>query len=256
VFITIRFFALAILAHFFAIDSTFASGGEHHTLLSAFGPNVHITGLIIVASFLLVTMWLARVRLARGFKNPQSLLIPESKLSFFNFFDLIAEMLFQFTESVLGKKEAKRHYSFIGSIFVIIFASNLFGLIPGMMPPTDNINTTIAFGLFVFIYYNAMGFKEHGISYLKQFAGPLWWLAIIMIPIEIISHIVRPLVLGLRLRGNIYADHQVLSIFSDLAPIGVPVVFYGMGLFVCFMQAFVFTTLTMIYISMATSHDH
>lgn len=125
-----------------------------------------------------------------------------------------------------------------------------------MTPATDNINTTLTLGLFIFIVYNYFGFREHGIHYLKQFMGPLLLLAPLMVIIEVISHLVRPMSLGLRLQGNMMGDHTVLGIFLDLVPYGLPIVFYGLGLFVCFMQAFVFTMLSMIYVSMAISHDH
>ena len=82
-------------------------------------------------------------------------------------------------------------------------------------------------------------------------------MAPLMIIIELISHVVRPFSLGLRLYGNMVGDHTVLSIFLDLAGyFFVPVIFYFLGMFVCFMQAFVFMILTMIYVSMAISHDH
>ena len=130
------------------------------------------------------------------------------------------------------------------------------GLIPGMTPATDNINTTLALGLFTFGVYNWYGVKEHGVKYINQFLGPLLFLAPFMFFLELISHAIRPFSLALRLWGNMMGDHTVLSIFLDLVPYGVPVVFYALGLFVCFMQAFVFSLLTMIYLSMAISHDH
>jgi F-type H+-transporting ATPase subunit a len=101
-----------------------------------------------------------------------------------------------------------------------------------------------------------MGLKENGVGYLKHFLGPLIWLAPLLLPIELISHMVRPASLGLRLAGNMTGDHTVLGIFLNLVPIGVPMVFYVLGLFVCFLQAFVFSLLSMVYISMATAHDH
>jgi F-type H+-transporting ATPase subunit a len=132
------------------------------------------------------------------------------------------------------------------------------GLIPGFSPATDNFNTTLALGIFVFLYYNYQGIKEQGLwGHIKHFMGPVWYLAILIFPIELISHAVRPLSLGLRLQGNMKGDHLVLSIFSGLVPYLVPIPFYVIGLFVCFMQAFVFTLLTMVYISLSTAtHDH
>jgi F-type H+-transporting ATPase subunit a len=129
-------------------------------------------------------------------------------------------------------------------------------MIPGLLPPTDNLNTTFALGLFVFLYYNYVGLRENGLAYLKHFAGPILWLAPLMLIVEIASHVFRPISLGLRLRGNIMGDHVVLGIFNDLVPIGIPFIFYGIGLFVALVQAFVFCLMTMVYISLSASHDH
>jgi F-type H+-transporting ATPase subunit a len=143
-------------------------------------------------------------------------------------------------------------------LFTFVFINNVIGLLPGFLPPTDNFNTTLALGVFVFLYYNYQGIRAQGIvGHIKHFMGPVWYLAILIFPIELISHTVRPLSLGLRLKGNMEGDHLVLSIFSGLVPYIVPIPFYVIGLFVCFMQAFVFTLLTMVYISLATAHhDH
>ena len=130
------------------------------------------------------------------------------------------------------------------------------GLLPGMGAATGNINTTLALGVFSFLMYNIYGFKEHGPGYLKQLMGPVLFLAPLMFIIELISHLVRPLSLGLRLYGNMLGDHTVLSIFLDMTPFLVPVVFYFLGFFVCTIQAFIFTILSMVYISIALSHDH
>ena len=162
-------------------------------------------------------------------------------------------------DMVIGE-EGRKFVPMFAAIFFFVWANNLVGLIPGMTPATDNINTTLALGLFSFACYNYYGFKEHGIAYLKQFLGPLLLLAPLMVAIEIIGHLVRPLTLGLRLYGNIMADHTVLSVFVEMFDklwfIPVPAIFYGMGIFVASMQAFVFTMLSMIYVSMAIAHDH
>jgi F-type H+-transporting ATPase subunit a len=129
-------------------------------------------------------------------------------------------------------------------------------LIPGFVPPTDNINTNLAMSLTVFVYYHIMGVKAHGLKgYLKHFMGPILWLAPLIFVTEIIGHCVRPLSLSLRLFGNITGDHLVLGIFSNLVPVLVPVAFLALGLFVSFIQAFVFSLLSMIYINLATAHE-
>lgn len=192
-------------------------------------------------------------RLALG--SGEKAVLPASKVSFKGFYELLIEFIIGLSDMVVGEK-GRRFAPLFASIFFYVWINNLIGLLPGMTPATDNINTTIAVGIFAFLAYNFYGFQEHGIAYLKHFLGPVLLMAPLMLIIELISHIVRPFSLGLRLYGNMMGDHTVLSLFLDLVPYGVPVIFYGLGVFVCTMQAFVFTMLSMIYISMAISHDH
>lgn len=146
---------------------------------------------------------------------------------------------------------------------------NLMGLIPGFLPPSDNINTNLAMGLTVFVFYHYLGIREHGTHYVGQFTGGLppkgfgtlitAFLALIgcvLFVIESIGHIIRPVSLSLRLWGNINGDHTLVGVFNGITPILVPVIFMVLGLFVCCVQAFVFSLLSTVYIKMAVSHDH
>jgi F-type H+-transporting ATPase subunit a len=216
----------------------------------------HVVMAIFVAATLVITTLVARAQLNAVMRTADGGLIPESKLTFRNFFELIAESLYKITENVIGHHDAPTYFPVVGTLFVFIFASNLLGLIPGVLPPTDNLNTTLALGVFVFIFYNFAGLRANGIGYLKHFLGPMLWLAPLMLIIELASHIFRPLSLALRLRGNIMGDHVVLHVFSGLVPLLLPVIFYGLGVFVAFIQAFVFCLMTMVYISLSTAHDH
>ena len=216
------------------------------------GIESHVLTAILIAA-LLVIGGVVAVAQMRAATNP---VVPEGRLSFRGFFELVAEKLLQLCQSVMGEKEAQTYFPLIATLFVFIFVSNIIGLIPGFLPPTDNINTTLALGVFVFIFYNLQGLKAHGIGYLKHFLGPVWYLAPLMLVIEVVSHVFRPISLGLRLRGNIMGDHIVLHVFTDLTKVGLPIIFYGMGVFVSFIQAFVFCLLTMVYISLSTAHDH
>ncbi|MFN7318481.1 MAG: F0F1 ATP synthase subunit A, partial [bacterium] len=190
--------------------------------------------------------------------NIKNIAIPDRGITFRNMVEALGQFVYNLARNIMGEEQAKRYYTVIVLLFSFIFINNVIGLIPGFLPPTDNFNTTLALGIFVFLYYNYQGIKEQGIvGHIKHFMGPVWYLAILIFPIELISHAVRPLSLGLRLKGNMEGDHLVLSIFSNLVPYIVPIPFYVIGLFVCFMQAFVFTLLTMVYISLATAHhDH
>jgi F-type H+-transporting ATPase subunit a len=211
---------------------------------------------IFVGIILIGTCLIARLQLNRALNTSDAGLVPESKLTYRNFFEICAEGIYKLTENVIGHHDAPIFYPLIGSLFFFIFFSNLIGLIPGFRPPTDNYNTTFALGFFVFVYYNYAGFRANGIAYLKHFMGPVLFLAPLMIIIEIISHLFRPLSLGLRLQGNINGDHIVMAAFSDLNAFPVPIIFFGFGIFVSFIQAFVFCLMTMVYISLSTAHDH
>jgi len=117
----------------------------------------------------------------------------------------------------------------------------------------------VPFGLALssFVYYHFNGVKELGVlHYLKQFLGPIWQLFIIMIPLEIISHLARVLSLTVRLYANMFAGEQVTGAFLDLTKYVVPVVFMALHVFVAFLQAYIFTLLSMIYVNLATSHEH
>lgn len=213
---------------------------------------VHVATMVAVTGLILLVSLLARFVLGSGDKA----IAPSGRFSLKGFFEVITEFIVSLSDMMIGKK-GRSFVPLFASLFFFIFLNNVFGLLPGMTPATDNMNTTFAIGLFSFVIYNVFGIKEHGLSYLKQFLGPLIFIAPLMLVIELISHIVRPMSLGLRLYGNMLGDHTVLGIFLDLLPYtGVPVIFYMLGLFVCFMQAFVFTMLSMIYVSMAISHDH
>lgn len=216
----------------------------------------HVVMAIFVSLTLVLTTLVARAQLSAVMRGADGGLVPESKLTFRNFFEIMAESLYKITESVIGHHDAPTYFPVIGTLFVFIFFSNLLGLIPGVLPPTDNLNTTLALGVFVFIFYNFAGLRANGVGYLKHFLGPMLWLAPLMLIIELASHIFRPLSLALRLRGNIMGDHVVLHVFSGLVPLLLPVIFYGLGVFVAFIQAFVFCLMTMVYISLSTAHDH
>jgi F-type H+-transporting ATPase subunit a len=213
----------------------------------------HIAGAIVVSLILAVFAVAARLALAR---NP-SYLIPPGRLSFLNFADILSESLYKMTESVLGH-DAPTYFPIVGGLFLYILVSNLIGLFPGIEPPSANINTNLACGIFVFFYYNYQGLKHGGLHYLKHFCGPVWYLAWLLLPVEIISHVARPFTLALRLRGNMVGDHTVLSTFTGLAPGGLilPIPFYFLGLMVCVIQAYIFVMLTMVYVSLAKESDH
>ena len=224
------------------------------------------TEKFIVAIALASVFGLVGSRAAKSLKggsDVQAHLIPGKGYSFFNFFDAATEVFIKYHDSVLGK-HGRRFMPVTAGIFFFILLSNLLGLVPGMASITTTVWVNVAVALVVFFYFNYLGIKEHGIGgYLAHFTvgtHKLYWLLALFIApliflIEMVSTCMRVLTLNLRLFWNITADHLVLGAFTELAPWFVPVAFCGVGVFVCFIQAFVFTTLTMVYILLATQHE-
>jgi F-type H+-transporting ATPase subunit a len=145
---------------------------------------------------------------------------------------------------------------FLISLGFFILVCNLIGLIPGFESPTAVPVVPLGCAVCAFVYYQAQGFKHHGIAYLKHFMGPMWWLAIIMIPIEIVSHLARMLSLTVRLYANIFAGDMVTLVFFSLVPLLVPVAFLGLHIFVSVLQTYVFVLLTMVYLAGAVAEEH
>ena len=248
--------SLVLALQAFVAHSAFAGGGFNW--LNSIAHGMHVS--VHIVTFSMIALVICGVGLVYRSKvsGASNAIIPDKGTSFRNIIEAFGEFIYNLCKNIMGEKEAGKYFSTIAMIFLFIFMSNVIGLVPGFLPPTEDINTTLALGLFVFLFYNYQGIKEQGlVGHIKHFMGPVWYLAILIFPIELISHGVRPLSLALRLRGNMSGDHMVLSIFSDMVPYVVPIVFLILGLFVCFIQAFVFTLLSMVYISLATEHhDH
>ena len=174
---------------------------------------------------------------------------------FQNFFEVVVSGLENYIEEIMGP-EGKHYFPLIASLFLFILVCNLQGLVPGFDSPTANINTTLALALVSFAATHYIGVKRHGISYIKHFMGPMWALAPIMFIIEVISHLARIMSLTFRLFGNMVAKHKLLLVLALLAPYIAPVPILGLGLLVAFVQAGVFTLLTMLYLSGSIEEAH
>jgi F-type H+-transporting ATPase subunit a len=172
----------------------------------------------------------------------------------------IAEMIHEFiggqAEQVIGHGY-ERFQAYVTCIFLFVLLNNLSGLIPGITAPTTSIMVTLGLAVPTFLYYNFYGVREQGvIGYIKHFCGPIWWMAPLLLPIEIVSHLARVMSLSVRLYANMFAGDLVTLVFFSLIPIGIPIIFLGLHLFVSLIQAFVFMLLTMIYLSLAVAHEH
>lgn len=159
------------------------------------------------------------------------------------------------SESVIGHGY-ERFVSYISALFMFILLCNLIGLIPGLESPTANVVVPLGCAIVTFVYYHFHGIRVHGFAYVKQFIGPVWWLAWLMLPIEIISHFARILSLTVRLYANMFAGDLVTLAFFSLIPAGIPVIFLGLHFGVALIQAYIFMVLAAVYLSMAVAHDH
>jgi F-type H+-transporting ATPase subunit a len=188
-------------------------------------------------------------------KGGRDAIVPPRKFTLRNLFEMFTDAVLGIAEGVMGEKNARRFLPLIGTLAFFIFFSNALALLPGFIPPTSTLKTNVALALTVFVLTHAMGVKEHGLAYFKHFLGPVIWLAPLMLPIELVSHIARPLSLSLRLLGNIAADHKVVSAFFFLVPLIVPVPFLILGTMVVIVQTLVFCLLSMVYIQGAVAHE-
>ena len=179
---------------------------EHAQWTELIGVNEydHVIGSLLVVTFLL----LVSLRVRSQSTNNNSL-VPSPKFSLTNLFEFLSlDFLLKLLTDIFGSEEkAKKLLPLLGGSFFFIFFSNLLGVFPGFYPATQNLNSTLACASVIFIVYNYMGFKEHGLSYLKHFMGPIIYLAPLMIIIEVVSHLVRPASLSLRLFWNMFGDH-------------------------------------------------
>ena len=247
--------------------------GLSHWFSETFGPslgnNPHLGVQHVVAYaaivLLLIVLGIFVRRRADDLKNS---IVPEGKLSVLSFIELITSSVYGMMADLMGKKAAKFFLPLIGTCALVIFFSNALGLVPGFLPPTDNLNTTAAMAAVIFVVTHIWGVKEQGLgNYLAHLTGPPvpWWIAWLIKPlmlvIETISHLVRPVTLAIRLMANMTADHLVLTIFFGLfAGMGafwlpVPVAMYVMGCIVVTVQTLVFCLLSSIYIALAIEHS-
>lgn len=243
------------------------SSGEHWTVFQGMGiPHEYnaVVGSLLVGSAVVAGGLVIRGKLSRVEEHG----IPESKVSFVNIMTTLVGAFRSLVSDIIGH-HSEKYIPIVFGLFFYIWLCNLMGLIPGVPPPTQDINNNLAMALSVFVLYQFFGFNEHGISYLKQFTGGLppkgyglgitlvlSLIAILMVGIELIGHIIRPVSLSLRLWGNINGDHTLVGVFLGIVPLLVPVVFMVLGVFVSTVQALVFSLLTTVYLKLAVSHDH
>jgi F-type H+-transporting ATPase subunit a len=230
------------------IEQVFPEGNQ--ILLTAVG----------VATLLVLVLCFVAYRIRR---NPNNYVVPDNKFSLRYLADFLCTFLLKLSDDVMGR-ENRKYLPFIATIFIYILCLNLLSLVPGFTSATGGIwpdNVVFNFGIAIisFIFYNAVGFAKNGFwGYLKHFFGgpelmkpALLLIGLMVAMIEIVSNLVRPLTLSIRLYGNMTGDHLTLNIANDLAgKFLIPIAFYALGTFVCIIQAFVFSLLSMVYIKL------
>jgi F-type H+-transporting ATPase subunit a len=206
--------------------------------------NPHVIYSWVVMAFLIIV----------GFLAGKSVSMIPTKLQ--NLFEVVVSGLEEFMVDVTGE-EGRWLFPLAATVFIYIFVGNLAGLFPGFYPPTANLNTTLSCALVVVVFTHIIGVMYHGPAYIKHFMGPVWWMVPIIMPIEIIGHLARILSLSFRLFGNMMGHEIVLAILFGLAgAFFAPLPIMALGIFVAFVQGFVFFLLSIIYFSGAMEHAH
>jgi F-type H+-transporting ATPase subunit a len=173
-----------------------------------------------------------------------------------NVFEILISGIEEFMVDITGE-EGRWLFPISATIFIYIVVCNLIGLVPGFLPPTASVNTTLSCAIPVVIFTHVIGVKYHGVKYIKHFMGPVWWLAPLIFVIEIIGHAARILSLSIRLFGNMMGHELVLGILFFLAGLFLaPLPIMALGIFVAVVQAFVFFLLSIMYFTGAMEHAH
>jgi F-type H+-transporting ATPase subunit a len=218
-----------------------------------------LTGFLLVLSGLLIRR---RIAATNGG------IVPDEGFSLRNLFEVLVEMIADLAKDRIGP-DWRKYFPIVGTMFFFILVANLLGLLPGVGGPTADANTTWAWAVIAWLVYTAVGIVKHKHVYLVKFMGPSFFkkeiggrvvhfrmLMPIFLILELPLDLARIFTLAVRLLANMFADHTVILVMLSLVPIGVPAIFMGLGLIISFLQAFIFTLLTMIYIGLALDEPH
>ncbi len=173
-----------------------------------------------------------------------------------HFFEIIYNFLRDQSEEIVGHNGPKYLHMF-ASIFIFVLFANLIGVLPFFESPTMFPSVPLGCALVAFCYYHFVGARAQGVlPYIKHFSGPVWWLAPLMFPIEIVSHLGRLLSLTVRLYANMLSSEMVFLIFVGMVPLAIPAIFLGEHIFKALLQAYIFVLLTMVYVQGAVAEEH
>jgi F-type H+-transporting ATPase subunit a len=210
----------------------------------------------LVASLFVVVLVLGVALVTRAkLADADEAVIPDDTLTLRTFVEAFLGFFYDLAKSAMDAERAKRYFPLIGTAATFVFFANFLALIPGMPVATSNLNITLGCGIVVFLWFNAYGLMTNGWGYVAHLAGPKWWLAPLVFPIEVISLCVRPITLGVRLMINMAVDHLILGLFMGLVAVLVPIPLMLLGILVVVVQTMVFTLLTCVYVGLATEHE-
>jgi F-type H+-transporting ATPase subunit a len=229
---------------------------------SAFGAPVtyHSAEPIVASAFLMLLL----IGIAAGVRSQivvnDAAIIPDARLTWRTFFEIYVGYWYDMMKEMMGPKRAKRYFPLVGSLSCFILFANAIGLIPGFIPPTSSWNLTTACALIVFFWFNYHGIRQNGLGYFRHMAGPYigWWaipINVLLFVIELISLLIRPFTLGIRLMLNMSVDHLLVTVILGLVALLLPVPIMLLGTLIVVIQVMVFCLLTCVYISMATEHE-
>jgi F-type H+-transporting ATPase subunit a len=208
---------------------------------------------LIVAAFLILAGLIVRARLSKV----EEAVVPDDRLTLRTFMEIFLGYFYELAKGMMGPERAKKYFPVIGTSALFVFTCNVMALLPGFPVATTSLNITLGSALVVFILFNWYGLATNGFAYIKHLAGPAWYMAWLIFPIELISLCVRPMTLAVRLMLNMAVDHLLLTIFLGLFAVLVPLPVMVIGVLVVLIQTLVFTMLTSIYIALATEpHEH
>jgi len=219
-------------------------------LFTFFGLITHDKMFIYIAHMLL-SAGLALLLVKMAMSNLQ--LVPKGTQ---NLMEAYINGVLEMGTDVMGRSHARKYVALVATIGLFVGIANFIGVLPGFEAPTAFLEMPLTLAIVVFVYYNYVGIKTHGlIKYLKHFLGPVWWLYWLMFPIEIVSHFSRLVSLSFRLFGNVKGDDMFLMVILMLAPWLLPMIPFALLTFMAFLQAFIFMMLTFVYLGGAVAVD-
>ena len=229
-----------------ALGETFVA--HHPVTWHSFEP---LATSLFIALILLYVAAKVRSRLSQV----EAAVVPDESLTLRTFVEVFLDYFYTLAKDVMDAKRAKKYFPLIGASSCFVFVANVMALLPGFPIATTSLSVTLGTALVVFVLFNFWGLKENGVGYIKHLAGPAWYVAPLVFPIELISLCVRPVTLAVRLMLNMSVDHLLLSIFMGFMTVLVPIPVMILGCIVVLVQTLVFTLLTCIYIGLATEHE-